>query len=721
MHVLNRLREEGRLDPTDAEAVILQAQRAGERIEEALIEIGLFRESSLLKYLASVYRTRFVSTSRLAKADIDRRTLAKVPQRLAERLQAFPVAFDKKTGCLSVVLAAPGEDDAEKQIQVVSGVREVRGYVGRPAAIRCALNKFYRGDPMAFDVLLRDELNATAEPPPASASRLPTPTPPATPREAAVAIPSDDPFSELLGPATPAEGVARPAASPEPAAPAYGEIELTQRPTPISAIDLGPDRSPFPARAHPPTPTALRVRPDATPVQPIPIAEGVLPVESPLTGLPGLPSGSDDLRVDTEAYLETLAAFVSLLERDRDELRGHSGQVARVCRAVAERVGMNAADRHALLVAAYLHDLGKGEGGYHLTALNVARFDGHRRKAQKGREAPLQLLAAAKLPAGVTPILAHLYERWDGQGFPDRLAGKDIPYGARVLSLVETYADLVANPRNPYRKILTVGQSLQVLKELSGQLFDPTLAELLHHTVRKPDGSGLEDRPRVLLVDPDPEDTTVLEMRLLEHGFRVRVTRDLQAAVTAVTDGADIVIAEVDLGGGPDGFDLLRRASGDGGPPFLFVTSRADRATVSKAFDLGAADYLVKPASPEVIATKIGQILEDVARSAGGGFGGSLKEMALPDVVQVLSNGRKTGRLQVVTGSRRGEILFHEGQVFGASFGGEIGEEALYAMLGLREGTFSLDPSVVPTERTIHTSAEGLLLEGMRRLDEGLV
>ena len=104
-----------------------------------------------------------------------------------------------------------------------------------------------------------------------------------------------------------------------------------------------------------------------------------------------------------------------------------------------------------------------------------------------------------------------------------------------------------------------------------------------------------------------------------------------------------------------------------------------------------------------------------------GGVSGSLTEMSLPDVIQILSNGRKGGRLHVSSGGKVGEIHFKEGQIHNARFGELAGEDAFYAILVLSEGDFSLDPSFTPTERVIHASSEGLLLEGMRRMDEGLI
>jgi hypothetical protein len=94
--------------------------------------------------------------------------------------------------------------------------------------------------------------------------------------------------------------------------------------------------------------------------------------------------------------------------------------------------------------------------------------------------------------------------------------------------------------------------------------------------------------------------------------------------------------------------------------------------------------------------------------------------MGLPDMVQVLFHGRKTGRLTIRAPSGTGEIHFTEGAIVDAVWGDLRGDTAFYAMLKLTDGDFALDPSFKATNRTINQSAEALLLEGMRRLDEGI-
>ena len=164
----------------------------------------------------------------------------------------------------------------------------------------------------------------------------------------------------------------------------------------------------------------------------------------------------------------------------------------------------------------------------------------------------------------------------------------------------------------------------------------------------------------------------------------------------------------------PSGAALLAAAAAAGGS----VAGSADRLR----FELGASDFLVKPASPELVVAKVGQLLPGgTKRPRVGGFGGSLKDMGLPDVVQALSNGRKTGRLQIVSGGTVGEIHFLEGAVADASYGARAREDAIYAMLALKDGDFMLDPSFRPASRRMQGSIEALLLEGMRRMDEGLI
>lgn len=636
--LLERLLADGLIQPEQQEAALNMIARSGDRVEEVLLELSAIDEPQLLKYLAALHRTRFVSTEKLAKADIDRLTLDKVPKKLAERECVFPVLYDAQTATLSIVTPDPDNASVLQDVQLASGVKDVRAFVGRPRAVRAAISKAYNGDIHAFANLDRQ---AHAQ------------------------------FATMLN------VYERNLVSEESLAVAVAKETIGERV--LTAADLQQGHKAATTRAG---------------------------------------------GVADEAYLETLNVLVTLLENGRQDLRGHSAQVARLMRRISERIGVTDASRAALQIAGYCHDLGK-MGAYHLTCLNVAEYEGHRTSAVKQHTSPTRLLEAVSLPNEATQAIEHMYERYDAQGLPDRLGGKEIPLGARLLAIADTYADLTQNPRNPFRKALRPMQACEVLERYRGTIFDPNLVDLFKHTVTGEDLKArlLSSRHRALIIDPDPEETTVLELRMLEQGFEVQQARTPEQAIKILERGeTEIVVSEADLAPG-DGFALLEHARkhpwGEK-VPWVFITNRAARADAQRAFQMGAADFSTKPVSADVLVAKLRQILErEVShRGVGRGVSGSLSEMSLPDMIQVLWHGRKTGSLKIRSGTNAGEIHFVEGSIYNAMYANLRGEEALYAMLGLQQGDFVLDPNFRAPQQVILASPEALLLEGMRRFDE---
>jgi DNA-binding response OmpR family regulator len=327
--------------------------------------------------------------------------------------------------------------------------------------------------------------------------------------------------------------------------------------------------------------------------------------------------------------------------------------------------------------------------------------------------------------------IASMYERYDGQGIPNGQAGKDIPLGARILAVADTYADLTQNPRNPYRKILRPFEACEVLLQYRGTVFDPNIVDIFRQSTTGEDMRAklLSDRHEALIVDPDPEETTVLELRLIEQGFEVKIARTVaQARKILAENEISAVVSEIDLDTPDAGIALREQLVNEGKGrdiTWVVLTGKTDRGSAQRAFDLGVDDFVLKPASTDIFAAKLRQLIERRIASSGGGaargVSGSLTEMSLPDMIQILWHGRKTCALRITAGSSSGEIDFVEGQVVDGRWDALRGEDAFYKMLTLREGDFRLDPAFKPSTRSIQASPEALLLEGMRRLDEASV
>ena len=629
------------LKPEQSESVFAHVQQSGERVEEVILQLGLVSEADLLRSLSAHYQVHFISSEKLAKAEVNRALLDMIPQRFAERIGLCPVIFDAKSHVLTVVTADPDNVESLREAQLASGARDVRPVLARPAAVRALIAKAYGGDIHSFALLDRQ---AHAQ------------------------------MQAMLD---------------------VYERRVVDR----ESMSLSAARDEAKSRSR------ERVLSEKE------LARG---------GSAGRGAGALGL-----GSLELLNVLVSLLEGSRAELRGHSSQVARLVGRMSETLGLDSAGSDALVAAAYLHDLGK-MGPYHLTAYNCGEYDGHKVAAQKAYGTPGRLLGPVHMAVETIEAVTSMYERYDGKGFPDGKSGKEIPLSARVLAICDTYADLTQNPRNPFRKALSAQEACAALAKHRETIFDPNLIDLFRHTVLGEDLKArlLADRMQALLVETDPEETTVLELRLIEQGFLVQTVRSAERALTVLAQGeTDLVVSEIDLEQG-DGLALLteaRKASWGKELPWVVYTRRQERALAQKAFELGVLDFVNKPANAELLVAKLKAMLDQRAGPrATRGVSGRLRELGLPDMVQVLFHGRKSGNLKIRAPGGSGEIHFLDGDVANALWGELRGEEAFYAMLRLTDGEFGLDPSFRAQSRVIQASSEALLLEGMRRMDEGI-
>ncbi|HEU0092691.1 MAG TPA: DUF4388 domain-containing protein [Vicinamibacteria bacterium] len=99
-------------------------------------------------------------------------------------------------------------------------------------------------------------------------------------------------------------------------------------------------------------------------------------------------------------------------------------------------------------------------------------------------------------------------------------------------------------------------------------------------------------------------------------------------------------------------------------------------------------------------------------------FQGSLAELHLPDIIQLVSVSGKTGVFHLVDGNLKGQIYLHDGRIVHATLDDVSGEEAVYALAIWNQGDFKFEPAAPSEVRTISKSNTNLLMEAARRLDE---
>ncbi len=237
-------------------------------------------------------------------------------------------------------------------------------------------------------------------------------------------------------------------------------------------------------------------------------------------------------------------------------------------------------------------------------------------------------------------------------------------------------------------------------------------------------------KTQLLLVDADPRSARLLEVSLKNEGFSVTTSADGADALEKLEFAVpDLILTDTRL---PrlDGFQLVAQLKSKPefkAIPVVFLTSETSIEDKVRGLELGVEDYLTKPIFVRELITRVNILLARrtqqtiAARSSPGSrtqFSGTLDDMSVVDLLQTLEVSRKGGVALIACGQRQVTVYFRDGVVIDAEHGRLRGEEAVYRALLWTDGTFEVQFRKVDREQTITTSTQGLLMEGMRRVDE---
>jgi diguanylate cyclase (GGDEF)-like protein len=188
----------------------------------------------------------------------------------------------------------------------------------------------------------------------------------------------------------------------------------------------------------------------------------------------------------SSAGRQSADVLLSILSERNQDLGVHLDEVTALAEAVAARLELSDEELAPLLQAASLHDVGKAAVPDEILdkagPLDDAEWQFMRRHTIIGE----RILASAPALTRASKLVRWSHERWDGDGYPDRLAGEDIPLGARIIAVCDAYDAMVSD--RPYRAPLTPVQALAELRRCAGAQFDPDVVHVF--------GDVLADRER---------------------------------------------------------------------------------------------------------------------------------------------------------------------------------------------------------------------------------
>lgn len=424
------------------------------------------------------------------------------------------------------------------------------------------------------------------------------------------------------------------------------------------------------------------------------------------------------------ALVDVVDVLLGLLELGDPHFAGSSHRVQRLARAVAVELGVDVVDE--VVIATMLRDIGKlgvdpgvlsHEGEY--TSEDTDRMQAH-------VEGSARMLAHIDFPWKVLPVIRHHHERYDGNGYPDGLRGREIPIGSRIVAVVDAFVAMCSD--RPHRPAIGVDEAIEELQLEAGRQFDPEVVEVLIRIVESTHGTRVDGRGTIVLYDPDEAGRRLLQMRLTNEGYGVEAVDSADATLDRLLREVPSLVIAATTDEQEDGYVLLREVRKDDAMahvPFVLLAPEEDRILRMRALRSGVDDVLDRAGDLDEIVARVDNILAREAARRGERHGprrrgvhGQLENLGLPDIVQTLSMGMKTARVALDHDGFKGRIWFRDGAIVHAKCGDEEGEAAFFTMVAWTNGEFVIEHGIKTQHTSIENDAMFLIMEGVRRLDE---
>lgn len=218
----------------------------------------------------------------------------------------------------------------------------------------------------------------------------------------------------------------------------------------------------------------------------------------------------------------------------------------------------------------------------------------------------------------------------------------------------------------------------------------------------------------------------MLQQALAPMGEVTVATDAADALLKAVDDLPDVLISDYRMPG-MDGRQLLEKLKSRPATSGIAVIMMASKGDISERLSMQdpIEDFIEKPFFLKDATHKIKRVVDRIAlekltkaSSTDGILRGNLSQMNVIDLVQSLEMGRKSCLLTMTKGDDKCQIYFNQGQAKHATYGSITGDEAVFKVLRWTEGNFQIDFNGKSSQETTTLNTQGLLMEGLRLLDE---
>jgi putative nucleotidyltransferase with HDIG domain len=194
-----------------------------------------------------------------------------------------------------------------------------------------------------------------------------------------------------------------------------------------------------------------------------------------------------------QIYRDTVKAFGAAIDLKDAYTSGHSDRVARYSEAIAREMGLTGKELEYIGVAGYLHDIGKIVVDRSIINNPRPLTDREYRELNRHVTTGYEILKHIRQPWKEIAYMTKCHhEKMDGSGYPQGLAGEEIPLGSRIVTLADSFDAMMTD--RPYRSRLPLDLALADLRENAGKQFDPRVVAAFCSLLLKEISGAAKDR-----------------------------------------------------------------------------------------------------------------------------------------------------------------------------------------------------------------------------------
>jgi response regulator RpfG family c-di-GMP phosphodiesterase len=419
----------------------------------------------------------------------------------------------------------------------------------------------------------------------------------------------------------------------------------------------------------------------------------------------------------SQSQVATLDLLMSLLEVATCGQRGHAHNVAKYCRLIGQRMGISRRDLDALVMAAYLHDL----GNLVITHKIGSVLDSDGTPVAPSYQKTAEMLSSIPFAHAVCKLLMSDLDPAPAPQTDKRAEPNKVPLSMRILRVADCYDSLRRQaPEVPNEELY-----FDWMRSQSPQLVDPEVVQEFINIRKKEQAISAMNlfAATVLLVNSHPDELQPLQLRLENEDYRVLVAKSPAEALQLLRQQTvTLVLSDFQFENEQTGLTLLASMKRDPALrmiPLVFLAA-ADIDRVKQALEYGAEDWLAKPHNVEILAMKLNRIIRRTNAAPKGlpdGVQGNVRDMGVIELVQILSAANRSVQILFEHGTLKGELVMQTGKIIHATCCEMTGDPAAIELLLLVDGRFRMAPlhSVPPT--TVTMSTDSLIMESCLQKD----